>query len=141
MTSSLATLDAGSTTLLWMEQRNCQGVDPEIFFSTEPRVRAQAIAVCRSCPVLEQCHARTARLEAEFGTMYGIFAGLTRGQRRRRNRRPNPTCRHEGCDRPSHRSNAHYCDEHRERDLPRRSRAAAEVPAGTARLELLEAVS
>lgn len=42
---------AGAT---WMEEAQCARTDPEVFFSTNGS-SAAAIAVCRSCPVIEQC--------------------------------------------------------------------------------------
>lgn len=68
----------------WRVRAACRGVDPELFFpepSDEPRVRQQvaaAKAVCRSCPVREQC------LTDAFERLpHGVAGGMTEHERRR----------------------------------------------------------
>ena len=74
----------------WQVHAACRGVDPELFFpETPPIVRraqwwrgasqvAAAKAVCRRCPVREQCLA-----EALERLPHGIAGGLTEQERRR----------------------------------------------------------
>ncbi|GAA4757750.1 WhiB family transcriptional regulator [Actinomycetospora chibensis] len=68
----------------WQVRAACRGVDPELFFpepSDEPLVRTQvaaAKAVCRRCPVREQCLA-----EALERLPHGVAGGLTEHERRR----------------------------------------------------------
>lgn len=68
----------------WQARAACRGVDPELFFpepSDEPLVRQQveaAKAVCRPCPVREQClHEALERLP------HGVAGGMTEHERRR----------------------------------------------------------
>ncbi|WP_332843796.1 WhiB family transcriptional regulator [Actinomycetospora lemnae] len=68
----------------WRVQAACRGVDPELFFpesSDEPLVRKQvaaAKAVCRTCPVREECLA-----EALERLPHGVAGGMTEHERRR----------------------------------------------------------
>ena len=54
----------------------CLGLDLELFFSDEPKIQAQAKAVCTQCPIVSQC-ASWAKDNAEFG----IYGGLTSEER------------------------------------------------------------
>ena len=72
----------------WRARAACQGVDPELFFPEttdgapdEPLVRQQvaaAKAVCRRCPVSEQCLD-----EALERLPHGVAGGMTEHERRR----------------------------------------------------------
>lgn len=67
----------------WRELAACRDEDPELFFpiGTGPAAQAQvelAKAVCRRCPVLEQC--LTYALSS--GQDAGIWGGLTEDERR-----------------------------------------------------------
>ena len=68
----------------WREQAGCLGTDPDMFFpigSTGPVVSEieAAKAVCRSCPVIEQC----LRYALETNQESGVWGGTTEEERRR----------------------------------------------------------
>lgn len=91
----------------WHARGKCRGRDPEIFF--EQDTEHIAVAICVMCPVKELC--LTWALEHKKMTQYGVWGGLTEGQRRKagtkRQRIRCPGCtsenveqlrnRHEGC--------------------------------------------
>lgn len=66
----------------WRARAACRDVDPELFFpaaNTGPAWAAQvaaAKAVCRRCPVVEQC-----RSFAFDGLRYGVAGGMTEQER------------------------------------------------------------
>jgi hypothetical protein len=72
----------------WRDRAACRGVDPELFFPEttdgtldQPLVREQveaAKAVCRRCPVREQC-----LVEALERLPHGVAGGMTEHERRR----------------------------------------------------------
>lgn len=41
----------------WRHQAACRDHDPELWFSGNPHEQAAALAVCRSCPVVDECRA------------------------------------------------------------------------------------
>lgn len=41
----------------WRHQAACRDYDPELWFSGKPYEQAAALAVCRSCPVVDECRA------------------------------------------------------------------------------------
>ena len=68
----------------WRARAACRGLDPELFFPAAEDGPARDVqverakAVCRRCPVREQC------LRAAFDLLpYGIAGGLTEEERRR----------------------------------------------------------
>jgi WhiB family redox-sensing transcriptional regulator len=68
----------------WQEQGACRGVDSSVFFHPDGergRARAQrewrAKQLCRTCPVIAQCRAHA----LEVGEVYGIWGGLSEGER------------------------------------------------------------
>lgn len=66
-------------------QAACRGQDPELFFSEHPPDVAAAKAICRDCPIRDDCldgalnAARSGRLD-----LYGIWGGATPAERERR---------------------------------------------------------
>ncbi|MBW8793223.1 MAG: WhiB family transcriptional regulator [Streptomyces sp.] len=72
----------------WREQGACVRLDPDLFFPigdgglTHVQV-AEAKAVCRRCPVMEQCLGWAMRVEQ----VDGIWGGTTEGERRLMRRR------------------------------------------------------
>ncbi|MDN3358244.1 WhiB family transcriptional regulator [Actinomadura sp. DC4] len=85
-----STEDAGTATADWRALAACRPFDSAIFFPDRTAYRNNAVAgakaVCRRCPVREEC------LEAamEGGEKVGIWGGLTpveRANLRRRERR------------------------------------------------------
>jgi len=66
----------------WRHRAACRGEDPELFFpigTSGPALEQveQAKAVCRRCPVSEQCLAEALRRRE----MYGIWGGTTEAER------------------------------------------------------------
>ncbi|PLS24968.1 WhiB family transcriptional regulator [Bifidobacterium imperatoris] len=39
----------------WRHQATCRQYDPELWFSTRPDETKTALAVCRQCPVIDEC--------------------------------------------------------------------------------------
>jgi WhiB family redox-sensing transcriptional regulator len=71
----------------WWPSAACRGIDSSLFFSPEGehgtlrRAREQhACAVCRRCPVLNQC----AAYALSTRQMYGTWGGLTEAERQDR---------------------------------------------------------
>jgi WhiB family redox-sensing transcriptional regulator len=62
----------------WYPQAACKGADPRLFFPTQDEPVREAIAVCRACPVRQECADH-----AIANDEYGIWGGLSRNQRRR----------------------------------------------------------
>ena len=76
----------------WRDLAACRGVDPDLFFpvgTTGPSLDQveQAKAICRSCPVIEDC----LRFALSTQQEYGIWAGTTSEERHAMRRRPRPT--------------------------------------------------
>lgn len=36
-------------------QATCRQYDPELWFSTKPQETSTALAICRTCPVMDEC--------------------------------------------------------------------------------------
>ncbi|EHI39224.1 WhiB family transcriptional regulator [Rhodococcus opacus PD630] len=80
------TLDSGD----WSARAACRDAELAVFFSPDDerghardRRETQARQICRPCPVLAQCrdHALV------VGEPYGVWGGMTEGDRRKHNRR------------------------------------------------------
>ncbi|MGX1913584.1 WhiB family transcriptional regulator [Streptomyces phaeochromogenes] len=72
----------------WRHNAVCREEDPELFFpigNTGPALLQieEAKAVCRRCPVMEQC----LRWALESGQAEGVWGGLSEGERRALKRR------------------------------------------------------
>ncbi|HYZ91614.1 MAG TPA: WhiB family transcriptional regulator [Actinomycetota bacterium] len=84
--SSLARLFAVEPENDWRPKAACQGLDPELFFSSDDIVNrqerlereAEAKAVCTRCTVRSEC--LTYALDA--GERYGVWGGMTAQERR-----------------------------------------------------------
>lgn len=63
----------------WTEQAVCATVDPELWFPEVGGNPADAIKICRTCPVISEC------LEAALkrNERFGVYGGLTERQRRK----------------------------------------------------------
>jgi WhiB family redox-sensing transcriptional regulator len=63
----------------WMSEAACEGVDPDLFFPERGDDTSGAKAVCRECPVREDC------LEYALanGIRYGIWGGTSERERKR----------------------------------------------------------
>jgi WhiB family redox-sensing transcriptional regulator len=64
----------------WAEHAACKGKDPQLFFppTTGPAIYHKARAICKDCPVTEQClqHAY------DHGEWDGVWGGLSPTQRK-----------------------------------------------------------
>ncbi|MFJ9931379.1 WhiB family transcriptional regulator [Streptomyces misionensis] len=72
----------------WRHNAACREEDPDLFFpigNTGPALLQidEAKAVCRRCPVIEQC----LQWALESGTTEGVWGGLSEGERRAMKRR------------------------------------------------------
>lgn len=69
--------------LPWESEAACRGMEPALFFPTVEAEVAEALAVCRVCPVRQEC------LEWALSTRerHGIWGGTTEQERRRLMRR------------------------------------------------------
>jgi WhiB family redox-sensing transcriptional regulator len=70
----------------WQEEAACRGVDTEKFFlnygvrgEEKRKIEAEAIKICKTCPVIEQCRVWSLKVP-EY---YGVWGGLTSDQRMR----------------------------------------------------------
>jgi WhiB family transcriptional regulator, redox-sensing transcriptional regulator len=59
----------------WQARAACAGMDTGLFFPGRNENPAEAVAVCRQCPVRDSC------LEEHLGEFRGIFGGMTERQR------------------------------------------------------------
>lgn len=62
----------------WVDQAACRGTDPELFFPLGHKQLADALAVCRSCPVQGDCLDDAVRRGER-----GVWGGTTDEDRRR----------------------------------------------------------
>jgi hypothetical protein len=70
--------------LEWQEQAACRPpVDPEIFFPEKGGSYAEALKICKRCPVLDQCRRWTDRVEGNRWVhgLFGMYGGETPGER------------------------------------------------------------
>ena len=72
----------------WREKASCRGADPDLFFpigNSGPALLQidEAKAVCRHCPVMEECLAWALTADP----VEGIWGGTTEGERRAVGRR------------------------------------------------------
>jgi len=74
----------------WWAHAACRGADLAVFFSPDDerghardRREAQARRICRPCPVLAQCRDHALAV----GEPYGVWGGMTEGDRRTHRRR------------------------------------------------------
>ena len=67
------------TTLRWQDSAACTGIDPAIFFPESGDPVGPAKALCRACPVREQCLA----VALERGEVHGVWGGLSAKERRK----------------------------------------------------------
>lgn len=62
----------------WTEQALCAQTDPDEFFPEKGGSTRQAVAICRRCPVREQC----LDYALEHGERFGIWGGVSERDRR-----------------------------------------------------------
>jgi WhiB family redox-sensing transcriptional regulator len=63
----------------WMDQANCLGVDPDLFFPSRGESTAEARAVCAGCVVRAEC----LEYALEGAEKFGIWGGMSERERRR----------------------------------------------------------
>ena len=63
----------------WRAQAKCLGADFDLFFPERGKSTREAKAVCRACPVREECLDFAMR----NGERFGIWGGLSERERRR----------------------------------------------------------
>jgi WhiB family redox-sensing transcriptional regulator len=63
---------------LWEADAACKGMDPSIFFPVNDDDALEAIAVCRACPVRDECLSWALETRERFG----VWGGMTEKQRR-----------------------------------------------------------
>jgi len=62
----------------WYSEGICKNVDPDIFFPERGASTRNAKAICRSCPVIEDCLDFFVRTEQPFGVWGGVTGGQIR---------------------------------------------------------------
>jgi WhiB family redox-sensing transcriptional regulator len=70
--------------LPWQRYALCAETDPDLFYADRGTTQERAaVAICQTCPVLQECLAEVLAEEGGRGkeARYGIRAGLTPGQR------------------------------------------------------------
>lgn len=68
----------------WMVFGACRGQDPNLFFPDSARTAREAVAICNTCPVVEEC----LDYSLEARERFGVWGGLTDKQRRSLLRQP-----------------------------------------------------
>lgn len=63
----------------WMDQANCAGVDPELFFPDRGASTREAKAVCQACVVRVEC----LDYALDHSEKHGIWGGRSERERRR----------------------------------------------------------
>jgi hypothetical protein len=64
----------------WRARAACRGLGPDLFYDDDPRIEAQARAVCARCPVAVQCGLAGRHEPA------GVWGGQTEHERKRTKR-------------------------------------------------------
>jgi WhiB family redox-sensing transcriptional regulator len=71
----------------WMQDALCAEVGGDLWFPENGENPAEALAVCRRCPVQEECLDHADEIEGTGRyTAMGIWGGMTSAQRRSRRR-------------------------------------------------------
>ena len=67
----------------WAAFASCRTADPDVFFPSPENDPAEAVRICKGCPVMLECR------DWAFDTRvyYGVWGGLTERERRRALRR------------------------------------------------------
>lgn len=66
----------------WQQHAVCRGMSTELFMPKRGDHHGvkQAVTICHTCPVIQQCRDYGFQLEEE-GLVYGVFGGLTQSGR------------------------------------------------------------
>lgn len=67
----------------WAVYAACREVDPEIFFPSGREQESRALAICATCPVIEDC----LEYAIDSRERYGVWGGTTEKSRRKLLRR------------------------------------------------------
>lgn len=59
--------------LPWADQALCATSDPDLWFPEKGGPTADAIAICRTCPVIDACYQAAQEIKPQFG----IWGGMT----------------------------------------------------------------
>jgi len=78
----------------WTARAQCAGTDPEIFFPAADDPATRARAICRQCPVRQDCLAYALDAQEEYGIWGGL--GPRERQQLRRQDKPRPTATSKG---------------------------------------------
>jgi WhiB family redox-sensing transcriptional regulator len=65
----------------WQLKANCSPNDFDLFFSNSKTKRKQALSLCNTCPVIDEC----LDYAIENNVEHGIYGGRTSEQRKARN--------------------------------------------------------
>ena len=109
MTGPIRLMGIGAAALEWSADALCAQTDPEVFFPEVSEDPAAAVAVCRKCPVRQECldYAIAAREQ------HGVWGGHTENELRRlAGPAPDmscPSCGREFRQRGALAVHAHYC--------------------------------
>jgi WhiB family redox-sensing transcriptional regulator len=77
--TTLDLIDLGVDDRPWAINGACRQFDPDLFFPGPDGSAADAVKICRACPVLDEC--REWALDARVA--FGIWGGMTERERRR----------------------------------------------------------
>jgi WhiB family redox-sensing transcriptional regulator len=96
--SSRGATEAQAGDLSWMAQASCIGADPDLFFPDRGDSTREAKAVCRGCPVRQECLDYALTTQQKFGVWGGASERERRGMRasRRQGQAGRQTGSHDG---------------------------------------------
>lgn len=63
----------------WASYAACRDADPDIFFAANDSAAEEALRICGGCAVKAEC----LDWALEMGARYGVWGGMTEGQRRK----------------------------------------------------------
>lgn len=76
LSSRVAQLEGLLSRPAWQSKAACRGCDPDLFFLDRGEPSTEALKICRSCPVKNEC------LEYGLHERHGIWGGMSERQRR-----------------------------------------------------------
>ena len=66
----------------WYKDAACLGTATGLWYTTEAEAQREALAICATCPVIDECLNATRAEETQVGQVWGTRAGMTMQQRR-----------------------------------------------------------
>ena len=66
----------------WYEHAACLGTAMGLWYTTEVEAQCEALAICATCPAIDECLNATRAEETQAGQVWGTRAGMTERQRR-----------------------------------------------------------